>query len=48
LSTAGKTIILVTHDDDLAKRAQRVLKLVDGKMINDKKQNPITLIQPER
>ena len=34
LSSAGKTIIMVTHDEDLAKRAQRVLKLVDGRMVN--------------
>jgi len=34
LSKSGKTIIMVTHDEDLAKRAKRVLKLVDGRMEN--------------
>lgn len=37
LSSAGKTIIMVTHDEDLANRARRVLKLVDGRMTNDRK-----------
>ncbi len=33
LSASGKTIIMVTHDEDLAKRAKRVLKLVDGRLV---------------
>lgn len=45
LSSAGKTIIMVTHDEDLANRAQRVLKLVDGRMINDKKNHLPSLTQ---
>ncbi len=36
LSTVGKTIIIVTHDEDLAKRAKRVLRLVDGKLSTEK------------
>jgi putative ABC transport system ATP-binding protein len=36
LSTVGKTIIMVTHNEDLAKRAKRVLKLVNGKLSNEK------------
>ena len=30
----GKTIIMVTHDNDFAKRAGRILELVDGKLMN--------------
>ncbi len=33
----GKTIIMVTHDNNLAKYAQRVEYLMDGKIINTKK-----------
>ena len=31
----GRTIILVTHEDDVAARAQRVIWLGDGKIISD-------------
>ncbi|MCH8519592.1 MAG: ABC transporter ATP-binding protein [Nanoarchaeota archaeon] len=37
LNLEGKTIILVTHDDSLAKQAQRVITLHDGEIIGDKK-----------
>jgi putative ABC transport system ATP-binding protein len=36
LNKNGKTIILVTHDDSLAKRAKRILTLIDGKIVDDK------------
>ncbi len=39
LHSMGKTIILVTHDDSLAKRAKRILTLMDGKIIKDTMQN---------
>jgi ABC-type lipoprotein export system ATPase subunit len=29
-AAAGKTIVMVTHDDELASRAQRIVTLVDG------------------
>ena len=29
-AAAGKTIVMVTHDDELAARAQRTVTLVDG------------------
>lgn len=35
LVNEGKTIIMVTHDDDLAARAQRTIRLADGIMISD-------------
>ncbi|MBW6472127.1 MAG: ABC transporter ATP-binding protein [Anaerolineaceae bacterium] len=39
LSSSGKTIIMVTHDEDLAKRARRVLKLVDGRIVSEKRRS---------
>lgn len=30
----GRTIILVTHDDEIADQAQRIIRLRDGKVIN--------------
>ena len=35
LADQGKTIIMVTHDDALAARAKRVLRLSDGEIISD-------------
>jgi putative ABC transport system ATP-binding protein len=32
---AGKTILMVTHDHDLAKRATRTVLLADGEIVND-------------
>jgi putative ABC transport system ATP-binding protein len=32
LANSGKTILMVTHDNELAARAQRTIRLVDGKV----------------
>ena len=39
LVDSGKTILMVTHDTDLAKRAQRTIVLADGKIVNERKNN---------
>lgn len=33
---AGSTMVLVTHDDEIARRCQRVLRLHDGKLLEDR------------
>lgn len=35
LVDSGKTIIMVTHDDDLAKRVNRVIQIHDGEIIKE-------------
>jgi putative ABC transport system ATP-binding protein len=35
LAQAGKTILMVTHDNDLATRAQRTIKLADGRIVDE-------------
>ncbi|HSA83546.1 MAG TPA: ABC transporter ATP-binding protein [Patescibacteria group bacterium] len=35
LNEKGRTIILITHEDDIAKFAKRVIRLVDGKIVSD-------------
>ena len=37
LHKIGNTIILVTHEDDIAQRAHRIIRLFDGKIIEDSK-----------
>ena len=32
----GRTIVMVTHNPDAAERAKRVLKLRDGKIVDDR------------
>ena len=36
LNRRGNTIVLVTHEDDIARHAQRVVKLMDGKIVFDR------------
>lgn len=36
LVEGGKTVLMVTHDDDLAARAQRIIVLADGLIVNEK------------
>ncbi len=40
LNTSGVTLIVVTHDPDLGKRARRQLHMVDGKIDTDDNQQP--------
>jgi putative ABC transport system ATP-binding protein len=38
----GNTIILVTHEEDIARHAHRIVKLLDGQIIHDEPNTPIT------
>jgi len=37
LNQEGITVVLVTHEPDVASKAQRIVRLLDGKIIEDKK-----------
>ena len=37
LNASGKTIILVTHEQDTANHAERIIKLRDGRAVSDSK-----------
>ena len=39
----GNTIILVTHEEDIARHAHRIVKLLDGKIKHDEPNTPISL-----
>ncbi len=38
LNKKGHTIVVITHNDEIAKRAGRILTLVDGRIVSDVKQ----------
>jgi lipoprotein-releasing system ATP-binding protein len=38
--TQGRTIVMVTHDQSFAERADRQIKLLDGRVVEDVKQRP--------
>jgi ABC-type lipoprotein export system ATPase subunit len=48
LARQGKTILVVTHDPDLAKRAFRTVLLVDGEVIHESVANTLPLLTHEQ
>jgi putative ABC transport system ATP-binding protein len=41
LNEAGRTIVMITHEHDVAAHAKRVLTLADGEIVVDERQSPI-------
>jgi putative ABC transport system ATP-binding protein len=39
LNRDGITVVMVTHEPDVAAKAQRIIRLMDGKIISDEKTN---------
>ena len=35
LHAEGRTVILITHDNDIAARAKRIIRIMDGKIVDD-------------
>ena len=42
----GRTIILITHEPDVAMRASRVVRLSDGRIVSDEYQTPSAAMHP--
>ena len=38
LHSEGRTIILITHDNEIAQQAERIIKIKDGKIESDSKE----------
>ena len=34
LNTEGRTVVLITHDNSIARQAQRIVRLEDGKIVH--------------
>jgi len=43
LNAAGRTIIMVTHDEDISRHAKRVIRLRDGLVVTDELRNQRTV-----
>jgi putative ABC transport system ATP-binding protein len=40
LSAAGRTIVLITHEPLVGERAHRLIRLLDGRIVTDRRQRP--------
>jgi putative ABC transport system ATP-binding protein len=43
LNAAGRTIVLITHEEEVARHAKRVIKLFDGQVAEDVRQVPVAV-----
>ncbi|HEY2673624.1 MAG TPA: ABC transporter ATP-binding protein [Rugosimonospora sp.] len=41
LNRSGRTIVLITHEPDVAEHARRLIRLVDGRIVQDARQAPL-------
>jgi len=41
LNADGRTVVMITHEDDVAAHAKRVIRLVDGQIVDDHRQGPV-------
>ena len=46
LSSAGRTIVVITHEDDVAHRAKRILRMRDGLVVADDRTVPVHELPP--
>jgi putative ABC transport system ATP-binding protein len=37
INRAGTTIVLITHEEEIANYTKRIIRVVDGKIVSDKK-----------
>ncbi len=45
LHEEGRTVILITHDNEIAKQAKRVIKIIDGQVVQDSGKEPGEVIE---
>jgi putative ABC transport system ATP-binding protein len=47
LNVAGRTIVMITHEADIAEYAKRVIHLVDGRIDSDRRTAPLDALPPK-
>jgi len=45
LNQSGRTIILITHEPDVADHARRLIRLVDGRIVTDVRHRPLPYLE---
>jgi ABC-type lipoprotein export system ATPase subunit len=48
LVAGGKTILMVTHDNDLARRVDRTILIADGEVVNEYLVKALSMLNPDR
>ena len=48
LLSQGKTVVMVTHDEDLAGNSQRILRLSDGRIVKDLQNEELPIAKAKR
>jgi putative ABC transport system ATP-binding protein len=46
LNAEGRTVVLITHEADIAEFAKRVIRLRDGEIVEDRRQAPVVGVPP--
>ena len=46
LNAGGRTIVLITHEEEIAGHAKRVVRLRDGLVVDDRRRVPVAILPP--
>jgi putative ABC transport system ATP-binding protein len=46
LNASGRTIVLITHEEEIARFAKRIVRLRDGLIVDDRRRTPVTAASP--